>query len=235
MNCLWPTGGAMRLAILGASVLAGLAPAIAVAGPSFDCKLAKSPVEKAICADATLADLDQDMAQAYRQALQRVKDDQVSTKILRDDQRLYIASRNEAFGDKYFDMAASMKHQVEVLRSVRIADAPGFEGSWASSTGQVDIARTVEGTLSVTVSAAHVLGRWVCEFIGVGKLDGDRLIAAEPPDASDYDGWTLQITRTGRAVKVEGIRPRESGTPPYCGARGTLDGSYIAVSDEGHD
>lgn len=225
----------MKSRILGMVMGALLAPTAALAAPSFDCKLAKSPVEKAICGDAALAGLDEDMALAYKQALQRVKDDPVSTKILRDDQRLYIASRNEAFGDQYFDMAASMARQVEVLRSVRIKDAPGFEGSWASSNGQVEVVRTAAGTLAVTASTAHVLGRWVCEFVGQGKLDGGRLIVREEPGANDYDGWTLQITRTGRAITVEGIRPREDGTPPYCGARGSLNGAFMAVTDEGHD
>jgi len=43
--------------------------------PSFDCTKARTPVELLICRDGGLADLESNMASAYRQALSRVPQD----------------------------------------------------------------------------------------------------------------------------------------------------------------
>jgi len=53
------------------------APASA-AQPSFDCDTARSEVEKMICGDDALADLDQRLAKDFANALARASADQVS-------------------------------------------------------------------------------------------------------------------------------------------------------------
>lgn len=55
------------LAAFAAIVLVGQAPAYAA---SFSCELARSDMEKLICSDATLSDMDSRMAALYRNALQ---------------------------------------------------------------------------------------------------------------------------------------------------------------------
>ncbi|WP_439816238.1 lysozyme inhibitor LprI family protein [Zavarzinia sp. CC-PAN008] len=61
----------MRRSILSlglALCLSGLAAPAQAEGPSFDCAKAQTPVEKLICGDDTLGDLDGQMGEAYRQA-----------------------------------------------------------------------------------------------------------------------------------------------------------------------
>lgn len=53
----------MRLALLSACLLPGLLQAA-----SFDCAQAQHPLERAICADATLSELDERLAEAFRRA-----------------------------------------------------------------------------------------------------------------------------------------------------------------------
>jgi uncharacterized protein len=50
-------------------LLLALLPSLASHAASFDCTKAQSPDEKAICAHPELSRLDEEMAQAYAQAL----------------------------------------------------------------------------------------------------------------------------------------------------------------------
>ena len=59
----------MKQRLIGLGVLA-LMPLTGQAA-SFDCKKASTAGEKAICADATLSKLDEELAQAYKQALKK--------------------------------------------------------------------------------------------------------------------------------------------------------------------
>ncbi|PWC82254.1 hypothetical protein TSH100_24400 [Azospirillum sp. TSH100] len=78
---------------------AALALSIMVAGgsaraePSFDCKAASTPVEKAICADPNLADADREIAGLYKtlQDLSPAAD----RDRLRTEQRAWLAQRNQ--------------------------------------------------------------------------------------------------------------------------------------------
>jgi uncharacterized protein len=66
-----------------------LAPA--ARGASFDCNKARTPVEKAICADPHLSSLDGRLARAYGAALEKAGDDEMA---LRQDQRDWLRALN---------------------------------------------------------------------------------------------------------------------------------------------
>lgn len=86
---------------VGGAVLAGVALAVSVmvaggaarAEPSFDCKAASTPVEKAICADPKLADADREIADAYK-ALQDLSGTADRDR-LRTEQRAWLTQRNQ--------------------------------------------------------------------------------------------------------------------------------------------
>lgn len=66
-----------RLAPLAAALILAIAPSISVAA-SFDCQQAKSYAERTICADPQkLSPMDEDLAQAYRNALAQASDVEV--------------------------------------------------------------------------------------------------------------------------------------------------------------
>nr|WP_295830099.1 lysozyme inhibitor LprI family protein [uncultured Azospirillum sp.] len=87
--------------LIGRATLVGAALALSVtvavgtarAEPSFDCKAAATPVEKAICADPKLADADREIADAYKtlQDLSGTAD----RERLRTEQRAWLAQRNQ--------------------------------------------------------------------------------------------------------------------------------------------
>jgi uncharacterized protein len=67
-------------------------------GPSFDCSKAGSEVEKLICADQGLADLDRKLDAVYKAALAKARDD--VPQWLRTEQRGWVKGRNECWKAK---------------------------------------------------------------------------------------------------------------------------------------
>lgn len=65
--------------------------------PSFDCALAKTPVEKAICGSRPLSRLDHDVADEYADKLLWMSEDPERNKI-RNEQRAWIAQRDASCG-----------------------------------------------------------------------------------------------------------------------------------------
>jgi len=68
----------MTVLVLAASVLALRAASIAAGAPSFDCTKARTPDEKAICADPALSELDAQLGVIYRRTMQRSNPDEAA-------------------------------------------------------------------------------------------------------------------------------------------------------------
>lgn len=209
-----------------ATLVLGVPPA--AAQPSFDCTKARAGVERTICADRNLSALDRKMAVAYAAALKRL--DPLSVRLLREDQRSTIAIRDWAFERDDFDLAGFLEGRIGQLDAIDGGPRPGYAGTWINVGGSVSIEPSAKG-LEVTVSASDgAVGRWVCEFSGIARPVDGGLTVAEPPGQDDNEGWTLRIVREGQSVRVEAIRPAGfEGPPPFCGARGGVDGSYLAA------
>ncbi len=144
-------------AVLVAAVCLGCAATTARAeaqtaapGPSFDCSKANSEVEKLICADRGLADLDHKLAGVYEAALRKAKDDVPSW--LRTQQRGWVKGRNECWKAKDADnpvylteswIATDVRSCVEGEYRLRIAElqvrfqlVPGKKPAFYSCNGE---------------------------------------------------------------------------------------------------
>ena len=89
-SLLWIWSRAMKFALVLTSLLLGCAfcaPALA-----FDCKAARSPIEKIICADAGLLALDDPMGKAYGEV--RALGDAAAKAALASSQRAWLATRD---------------------------------------------------------------------------------------------------------------------------------------------
>ncbi|MBK1718954.1 lysozyme inhibitor LprI family protein [Thiocystis violacea] len=82
-----------------------LSPSAQAAHASFKCNAHSSPVEKRICTDDELAQLDASLASLYHVLLKSLSDEEQST--LRDEQRDWLESRNAC--DKAADIRACIK------------------------------------------------------------------------------------------------------------------------------
>ena len=90
----------------------------AVAGkPSFNCATARRKVEKAICADPALADLDREVHGSYVRATRESKSPR-QARTLRREQEEFIARRNAAYGRPDYDLQKAMRQRLKQINGV---------------------------------------------------------------------------------------------------------------------
>ena len=90
---------------------------MAVAGkPDFDCATARRPVEKAICANPELADLDRRInAVNARVVRQAAGVSQRAARARQREQQEFLARRNAEFGRPGYDLGKAMRERLERL------------------------------------------------------------------------------------------------------------------------
>jgi tetratricopeptide (TPR) repeat protein len=88
---------------------------MAVAGkPSFNCATARRAVERAICGNAELANLDREIFAANARAVHEAKAPS-NAQALQREQDEFIASRNAAFGRAGYDLKKAMQERLKRL------------------------------------------------------------------------------------------------------------------------
>jgi tetratricopeptide (TPR) repeat protein len=91
---------------------------MAVAGkPSFSCGGARRPVEKAICANRELADLDREVYAANARVIRDARN-AGEAKALQREQDDFIARRNAGFGRPGYDLKKAMQDRLQRLNGV---------------------------------------------------------------------------------------------------------------------
>jgi tetratricopeptide (TPR) repeat protein len=83
--------------------------------PSFNCATAKRPVEKAICADPALANLDREIDGANALVIHDAGRDTDRGRHLQRQQDTYLATRNASFGRPGYDLQQVMKARLQQL------------------------------------------------------------------------------------------------------------------------
>jgi tetratricopeptide (TPR) repeat protein len=84
--------------------------------PSFNCAAAKRPVEKAICADPELANLDREINAVHTRAVRAATAD--AGRSLQREQDAYLARRSAAFGRADYDLQKDMRARLDRLLSI---------------------------------------------------------------------------------------------------------------------
>jgi tetratricopeptide (TPR) repeat protein len=91
----------------------------AVAGkPSFNCATARHAVEKAICANPELADLDREINAVYTRVIGEARSAGGDARALQREQNAFIARRNAEFGRPGYDLRKEMKERLQKLVGV---------------------------------------------------------------------------------------------------------------------
>jgi tetratricopeptide (TPR) repeat protein len=84
--------------------------------PSFNCALARRPVEKAICASPELANLDREInAVNARVVREAAKGNPRSGRAMQREQDQFIARRNAEFGRPDYDLQQAMRQRLDYL------------------------------------------------------------------------------------------------------------------------
>ena len=93
---------------------------MAVAGkPSFNCGTARRAVEKAICANPELADLDREINAVNTKVVrQATRNGPRAGRALQREQDEFIARRNAAFGRPDYDLRKAMQERLDHLLAV---------------------------------------------------------------------------------------------------------------------
>ena len=90
----------------------------AVAGkPSFNCRAARRAVEKAICANPDLADLDREVNAANIRVVREAQNPR-EARVLQQEQDEFIARRNAGFGRPGYDLQKTMRERLQRLNGV---------------------------------------------------------------------------------------------------------------------
>lgn len=87
--------------------------------PSFNCALARRPVEKAICANPELANLDREINAVNTKVVRdAAKDSPRAGRAMQREQDDFIARRNAAFGRPDYDLQKVMRERLDHLLAV---------------------------------------------------------------------------------------------------------------------
>jgi tetratricopeptide (TPR) repeat protein len=90
----------------------------AIAGkPSFNCAKARRKVEKEICANPALADLDREVHGSYVRATREAMSPRQAGK-LRREQEEYIARRNAKYGRPDYDLKKAMRDRLQKINGI---------------------------------------------------------------------------------------------------------------------
>ena len=90
----------------------------AVAGkPNFNCATARRRVEKAICANPELADLDREIYGSYVRAAGEGLTP-IQSRTLRREQEEFIARRNASFGRPGYDLQKAMRERLQKINGI---------------------------------------------------------------------------------------------------------------------
>jgi uncharacterized protein len=194
---------------------------------SFPCAKAATPTEQAICADAQLSRLDEQLAEAYRAAAavlgatlecQPGKPSETAVQPLRASQRAWIAERDRCGRDR----ACLRRHYERRLAVLTFQPDPEAPEPVDRFVGRfTDGRQATAAILRLAPDRALILmsdietstARWICEFQGLGQIgaDGRTLVASTP----DLPGYELRMT--ARGLELEDLSGGD-----WCGVSGAI-------------
>jgi tetratricopeptide (TPR) repeat protein len=90
--------------------------------PSFNCAKARRPVEKTICADPALANLDREITAVNAKVIERARaGNPQAVRALQREQDAFVARRNAVFGQADFDLLKAMRARLDRLLAIERA------------------------------------------------------------------------------------------------------------------
>lgn len=201
----------MRLLIpfVVCSVLAGTGGSAAAA--SFDCKKARTPAEKLICATPALSKADEELGRQYKAARAATMD----TKGLRDAQQRWVRKR-----DLCADAACMLAAYERRIPELRATARPGPRtGTYSVDDNTLEVLEIAPGVLRFHLLALFARGENVNtgEACGEIKLQGKDNRGKYREEDCQLD-WTFQ--------KDGSVKISQSGDCGNFGANVTADGTY---------
>ena len=191
-------------------------------GPSFGCRNAASPAEKAICGSTELSALDLRLAAAWKRSIHVFADAAALLSSLKSDQREWVAKRN-ACGASLSCLQNAYQDRIAVLEfrpGPETTPVDGFVGIFDHEGFMtVSIQRRDANSARVLIDGADPeSGRWTCHFEGMGILKGSRLEAAGSEAESK-----LILEREGDGIRIPDLDANLAANQEYCGLNGGMN------------
>lgn len=189
-------------------------------GASFDCNKASSVIEKVICTDKTLGDLDDSLQQTYKKALENSQD----TNTLKTGQLEWLKNVRNRCSDKdcltqvYTSRLMELNKQTKTIEALKAGEYL-TEGGW----GYLKISEDEKALTHFSIEAMGGNGH-SCSLAGVireGKSIPDEQEGNEPKCVVNF------------VVKKNGVEvtPQDSSVCSYfCGMRAQFEGLYLNVA-----
>ncbi|WP_109110668.1 lysozyme inhibitor LprI family protein [Azospirillum sp. TSO35-2] len=178
-----------------------LAAALSVVGggsgfaASFDCGKASTPVEKAICADQRLSDLDSELGRAYKAALQS----NAAPADLKAEQKSWVVQRNRCTDTAC--LASAYQARLAALSAPPQSSTAGVAvmGTYQTKGGELLVAQPSADAIKFRLNATYRMNTGEVE--GMAVLSNNQAIFA-PPGGSEYDDCRITLTFLGETAKV---------------------------------
>ncbi|MBK7502265.1 MAG: hypothetical protein IPI14_06160 [Polaromonas sp.] len=140
-----------------------------------------------MCKSEALSQLDVQIAQAYKEARERLAADPAALTELRQVQRDYLR-----LGDTM--LQTRMENQLEFLRGIDGTPRQGLAGIWNLPTGGISLTPDQKGKLEITASTTTGTppNFYNCEW------EGSPVSAnVDTANSKEGGGWTLMLMRKG--------------------------------------
>jgi uncharacterized protein len=189
-------------------------------GASFDCSKAETFIEKAICSNKELSDLDDQLLNAYKKAL-------ASDPQQKDLQRQWLKLDRNVCQDTNCLKLSYKKRLNELNSSKGIAiAADDFTGHYTKKNGEVNVQMLSIDKLKIHINT--VVGMHPCN-IGEDD-DAMAVIKGNTATYKDEQGAVIVLTFGKNNLKVK-TNDQANG---YCGsaAAGSMDGNYMKKSSK---
>jgi uncharacterized protein len=202
--------------LMSFAVLPLAARAEAAAGPSFNCRAAKTEAEKAVCSDAHLAELDGRLAKVWNSYLDAFDDDKLLA-ILHAEQAAWISRRNACRADGAC-IAGAYAERYGLLTGKH--PRRQFAGVYRSSSGSMAVYPSSTGSYVVSIMTSDSkAGNWTCMAAGPASSSGNSLTVKS-------DGNSFTVLRDGGAMKIEPNEQVRAVERKDCGLNGTIAFTY---------
>lgn len=200
---------------------------------SFDCKRAATPVERTICADPALSQLDERTVGAYGAAVETLGisddlNDPSGDLMLRGHQE-WSAARNRCGAtsscllQQYLRRLAVLGFKPDSLAPSALDPAIGRYGTPVDPPRELVVMAAPGGAalVNIRVSAAD----WTCVFTGVGKAEAGGALRVT---RADFDGTAhgphaVLLTPSRLGFLVRHADAKDNVSAQFCGAGGSLE------------
>lgn len=180
---------------------------------SFDCGKASTPVEKAICSDERLSNLDSELGRAYKAALQN----STAPADLKTEQKNWIAQRNRC--TDMTCLASAYQARLASLSAPQQSSTAGstVSGIYKATGGELLVAQQTTNVIRFSLSAVYKMNTGDIE--GLAALTGNHAVFISK-DENDFGKCEIEFLFTANAVKVNqegtcGMGLNVTGTGTY--------------------